>query len=75
MRKIFIACDTTSPKKLNEIIKISREIVKKPHKIVVLKGKSAQLEINNVSLDSNYSYNLENSITDYDSKIIIVEAK
>ncbi|OUV60785.1 MAG: 16S rRNA (guanine(527)-N(7))-methyltransferase RsmG [Candidatus Pelagibacter sp. TMED128] len=62
-------------KKLNEIIKISREIVKKPHKIVVLKGKSAQLEINNVSLDSNYSYNLENSITDYDSKIIIVEAK
>ena len=62
-------------KKLNEIFKISREIVKKPHKLIVLKGKNAQLEIKNISLDSNYSYKLENSITDLDSKIIIVEAK
>ena len=62
-------------KKLEEILKISREIVKKPHKLIILKGKSAQSEINNVSLGSNYSYNLEKSITDDDSKIIIVNVK
>ena len=47
---------------------------KKPHKIIILKGKNAQLEINKVSLGSNYSYKLKSSITDDDSKIIIVEA-
>ena len=62
-------------KKLKEIIDISREIVKKPHKLIILKGKNAQSEINNVSLESNYSYKIEKSITDDDSKIIIVEAK
>ena len=62
-------------KKLNEIIKISREIAKKPHKIIILKGKNAQSEINNVSLDDNYSYKLEKSITDSDSKIIIINAR
>ena len=62
-------------KKLGEILSISREIVKKPHKLIILKGKNAQSEINNVSLESNYSYKLEKSITDDDSKIIIVEVK
>ena len=62
-------------KKLEEILKISRETVKKPHKLIILKGKNAQSEINNVSLGSNYSYKLEKSITDDDSKIIIVDAK
>jgi len=62
-------------KKLGEILKISRETVKKPHKLIILKGKNAQSEINNVSLGSNYSYKLEKSITDDDSKIIIVDAK
>ena len=62
-------------KKLDQIIKISREIVKKPHKRIILKGKNAQDEINNVSLGPNYSYKLEKSITDFDSKIIIIEAK
>ena len=62
-------------KKLEEILRISREIVKKPHKLIILKGKNAQLEINNVSLGSNYSYKLEKSITDDDSKIIIVNVK
>lgn len=62
-------------KKLSEIFHISREIVKKPHKLIILKGKNAQFEINSVSLRSNYSYKLEKSITDYDSKIILVEAK
>ena len=50
-------------------------MIKKPHKIIILKGKNAQSEINNVSLGSNYRYNLERSITDTDSKIIIVDAK
>ena len=62
-------------KKLDEILGISREIVKKPHKLIILKGKNAQSEINNVSLESNYSYKMEKSITDDDSKIIIVEVK
>jgi 16S rRNA (guanine527-N7)-methyltransferase len=62
-------------KKLEEILKISRETVKKPHKLIILKGKNAQSEINNVSLGSNYSYKLEKSITDHDSKIIIVDVK
>ena len=62
-------------KKIDRIIEISREMIKKPHKIIILKGKNAQSEINNVSLGSNYRYNLERSITDTDSKIIIVDAK
>jgi 16S rRNA (guanine527-N7)-methyltransferase len=62
-------------KKLEQIIKISREIIKKPHKIIILKGRNALEEINSVSLPSNYSYKLENSITDADSKIIIVKVR
>lgn len=62
-------------KKLEQIIKISREIIKKPHKIIILKGRNAHEEINSVSLPSNYSYKLENSITDADSKIIIVKVR
>lgn len=62
-------------KKIDRIIEISREMIKKPHKIIILKGKNAQSEINNVSLGSNYRYNLERSITDTDSKIIIVDVK
>jgi len=62
-------------KKLEEILKISREIVEKPHKLIILKGKNAQSEINNVSLGSNYSYKIEKSITDDNSKIIIVDVK
>ena len=60
-------------KKIDKIIKISRETIKKPHKIIILKGKSAQEEINNVSLAPNYSYKLEKSITDSDSKIIVIK--
>ena len=62
-------------KKLDQIIKISRETIKKAHKIIILKGKNAQEEINNVSLASKYSYKMEKSITDNDSKIIVIEVK
>ena len=58
-------------KKLQEVIKISREIVKKPHKLIVLKGKNAQEEINNVSKVEKFDYKLIKSITDNDSKILV----
>ena len=60
-------------KKIGEIL-ISREMIKKPHKLIILKGKNAQNEINKVSLDSNYSYKIEKSLTESDSKIIIINA-
>mgnify|MGYP001217718213 FL=1 len=62
-------------KKLGEIIRFSRETIKRPHKLIILKGKNAQTEINSVSLDPNYSYKLEDSITDQDSKIILIDVK
>jgi 16S rRNA (guanine527-N7)-methyltransferase len=62
-------------KKLEEIINISRENTVKPHKLIILKGKNAQEEINNVSLGPKYKYKLEKSITSVDSKIIIIEAE
>ncbi len=62
-------------RKLPYILNISRENCIKKHKIIVMKGKSAQEEINNTSQMRNYEYRLENSITDNDSKIIILNAK
>ena len=62
-------------KKIEQIIKISRENMKKSHKIIILKGKNAQSDINDVSLPVNYSYKMENSITDSDSKIIVIKVK
>ena len=62
-------------KKLPHILNISREKCVKKHKIIVMKGKNAQEEINNTSQMRNYEYRLENSITDNYSKIIIINAK
>ena len=62
-------------KKMREIIKISREIYKKPHRIIILKGKDAQAEINTLSLEKNYRYNLKISMTDKKSKIIVFQVK
>ena len=62
-------------KKLHEIIKISREIIKKPHNLIILKGKDAQAEINSLSLSKNYSYRLADSMTDTKSKIIVFQVK
>ena len=61
-------------KKIGEILRISREMIKKPHKLIILKGKNAQNEINKVSLESNYSYKIEKSLTESDSRIIIINA-
>ncbi len=62
-------------KKLPYILNISRENCIKKHKIIIMKGRNAQKEINNTSQVNKYKYKLENSITDKDSKIIILDAE
>jgi len=60
-------------KKLPEILRISREIAQKSHKLIVMLGKSAQEEINKASKDMIYKYKLVPSITNKDSKILLVD--
>ena len=58
-------------KKLEKIIQVSREIAKKPHKLIVLKGQNAQEEAIKAFKSYKYSYKLEKSMTDEKSKIIV----
>ena len=62
-------------KKLEAVIQVSREIAKKPHKLIVLKGQNAQEDLKKAFNKEKYDYKLENSITNKDSKIIIVDFK
>ena len=62
-------------KKLEVIIQVSRESVKKPHKLIVLKGQNAQDDLKKAFKREKYAYKLEESITNYESKIIIVDIK
>ena len=62
-------------KKLGEIVRISREIIKVNHKVIILKGKNAELEIKSLQPELNYRYDLKDSITDKDSKILIIDIK
>ena len=62
-------------KKLEAIIQVSREIAKKSHKLIILKGQNAQEDLNKAFNKEKYNYKLENSITNKDSKIIIVDFK
>ena len=62
-------------KKLGPIIQVSREIVKKSHKLIILKGQNAQEDLKKAFIRQKYDYKLENSITNKDSKIIIVDFK
>jgi 16S rRNA (guanine527-N7)-methyltransferase len=62
-------------KKLAEHIRISREIVKVNHKLIILKGKNAEEEIKQLNNNFDYSYSLEKSITKEDSKILIVNIR
>ena len=62
-------------KKLNEIIRISREVIKVNHKLIILKGKNAEKEIKSLQPELNYRYDLKDSITDKDSKILIIDIK
>ena len=60
-------------KKLDSIIQVSREIAKKPHKLMILKGQNAQKEIKKSFKTKKYPYKLESSMTNKDSKIILME--
>ena len=60
-------------KKLDQIIQVSREIAKKSHKLIILKGQNAQQDLKKAFNKKKYDYKLENSITNEDSKIIIVD--
>ena len=60
-------------RKLDRVIQVSREIAKKPHKLMILKGQNAQEEINKTFKTKKYSYKLVNSITNEKSKIILME--
>ena len=62
-------------KKLEAIIQVSREIAKKTHKLIILKGQNAQQDLKKAFKKGKYDYKLENSITNEDSKIIIVDFK
>ena len=62
-------------KKLEEIIQVSREIAKKSHKLIVLKGQNAQEDLIKAFKKEKYAYKLEQSMTNKDSKIIIVDFK
>ena len=62
-------------KKLPEVLRISRETAKRPHKLIVMLGKSAQDELNKASKGMIYKYKLVPSITKSDSKILLVDAK
>ena len=61
-------------KKLPYILNISREKCIRKHKIIIMKGKNAQEEINKALKDVIFKYRLEKSITDKKSKIIILDA-
>ena len=60
-------------KKLDQLIQVSREIVKIPHKLIVLKGQNAQQELNKAFKKEKYDYKLEKSITNDKSKIVIIK--
>ena len=62
-------------KKLEAIIQVSREIVKKSHKLIILKGQNAQEDLKKAFNKEKYDYKIENSITNEGSKIIIVDFK
>ena len=62
-------------KKLDKLIDISRENHKKSHKMIILKGKNAQKEINKALNKVSFNYKLHNSITDIESKIIVSDVK
>ena len=62
-------------KKLEAIIQVSREIAQKPHKLIILKGQNAQKDLEKALKKVKYDYKLENSITNINSKIILVDFK
>ena len=66
---------TRAFKKFEAVIQVSREIAQKSHKLIVLKGQNAQEDVKKAFENEKYSYSLEKSITNEDSRIIIVDFK
>ena len=62
-------------KQLGEILRISRETIRVNHKLIVLKGKNAENEIYKLQQPIEFMYKLEKSITDINSRILIVDVK
>ena len=62
-------------RKLDHILGISRESIKVNHKLIILKGKNALKEINELPEKVKYRYELNKSITNEESKIIIFDIK
>ena len=62
-------------KQLGEILRISRETIRVNHKLIVLKGKNAEDEIYKLQQPIEFMYKLEKSITDINSRILIVDVK
>jgi 16S rRNA (guanine527-N7)-methyltransferase len=62
-------------KKMESIIQVSREIVQKSHKLIVLKGQNAQEDLEKAFKKKKYAYKLEQSMTNEHSKIIIIDFK
>ena len=62
-------------RKLDYILNISRENVKVNHKLIILKGKNALEEINMLQMKEQYRYEVKDSITDKESKILIFDVK
>ena len=62
-------------KKLEATIQVSREIAIKSHKLIILKGQNAQEDLKKAFNNGKYDYKLERSITNAESKIIIVDFK
>ena len=60
-------------KKLDQVIQVSREIAKRPYKLMILKGQNAQKEINSSLKTKKYPYKLKSSITNNESKIILMD--
>jgi 16S rRNA (guanine527-N7)-methyltransferase len=62
-------------KQLDEVLRISREIIRVNHKLIVLKGKNAESDINKLQTPLEFMYKLEQSITDINSKILVIDVK
>ena len=78
VKEILISSDYVvcrAYKKLEEIMRVSREIIKVNHRLIVLKGKSAEDEIKMLSEKLEYRYDLVDSITSKESKIILIDVK
>ena len=76
MLSFFISSSALFPFKIISLwltLIISREIIKVSHKLIILKGKSAEEEIKKLNINFNCSYTLEKSITSSDSKIVIID--